>query len=219
MTPPFIRNHHFNIIQHQARLLQQACASAADPKVLRSVREGVQLALYEAFPDADAGQRALLEPIADWHAADDFRLGLQALQAYRLPFPALAEGELRRLFPKAKKLKGPDPGALELERTTYLGWTEAGSGRMFLVCDIDGSRVGVEGSVTGSVRGKNVCFACRHHSEVGLFTAIAKHRPVKASPDYYKAIGNYICLDSAACNRQIEDAGPLERFVRDVTAR
>ncbi|QJC50723.1 FusB/FusC family EF-G-binding protein [Paenibacillus albicereus] len=219
MIPPFIRNHQFNGIQKQVRLLQQACASAADPKVLRSAREGVLLALHEAFPDADEGQRALLEPIAGWHAADDFRLGLHALQPYRLPFPTPSDAGLRRLFPKVKKLKTPDLAELDLAQTTYLGWTEAGSGRMLLVCGIDGMLIGVEGRVTGAVRGKNVCFACRHHGEVGLFTAVAKHRPAKASPDYYKAIGNYICLDSAVCNRQIEDAGPLERFVRDVTAR
>jgi len=42
-------------------------------------------------------------------------------------------------------------------------------------------------------------------------------KPAHASADYYKAFGNYMCLDSGACNRHITSVDALDRFIREVT--
>lgn len=45
---------------------------------------------------------------------------------------------------------------------------------------------------------------------------LPKLRPPNASPDYYKAVGNYMCINSHECNRNITDVTYLERFIHDV---
>ena len=49
-----------------------------------------------------------------------------------------------------------------------------------------------------------------------MFSAVTKSKPANASPDYYKAIGNYMCVNSETCNNHITDVTVLERFISDI---
>ncbi|MNI79884.1 Fibronectin-binding protein (FBP) [compost metagenome] len=80
---------------------------------------------------------------------------------------------------------------------------------------LDGQIVGIEGKFT-PMNKKGVCFLCNKHEELALFTAVSKSRPAHSSPDYYKAVGNYLCMDSQECNKNITDVTALERFIQDV---
>lgn len=212
---PFIRNHQYNLIKKQMSLLQHACSTVADPKVVESVRSNMQFRLAEAFPDASDAERALLDRAAELSTVPEFHLYLASLEELRLAFEPGTEQQLKKLFPKIKKLKLPDLAALDMRRISYLGWSDIASNKLFIVYPLDGRLHGIEGRFTPTNK-KSTCFVCNRQTEVALFTAITKHRPAGASPDYYKAIGNYMCLDSEVCNQNITDPAALERYLREV---
>jgi hypothetical protein len=83
---------------------------------------------------------------------------------------------------------------------------------------LNGQLVGVEGKYSPTNK-KSICFLCNRHEEVAFFSAITKSKPANASPDYYKAIGNYLCVNSDICNKNITDVTALEKFIYDVVGR
>ncbi|MCC3371573.1 FusB/FusC family EF-G-binding protein [Cohnella sp. REN36] len=216
MQHPFIRNHQFNLIQKQTGLLRQACGTAADPKVVESVRYGALQQITDMFPEATDEQRHALERISSLQTAPEFAQYLQDLEPGRTAFSSLTDKQLQKLFPKAKKLKGPNRDEIDLRHVTYLGWTDIASNKMYLVYEARGRLVGIEGRFTPAGK-KSTCFLCNRQEEVALFTAITKTKPAGASPDYYKAIGNYLCADSEVCNKNITNVAVLEKFISEVT--
>ncbi|MBN2983698.1 FusB/FusC family EF-G-binding protein [Cohnella algarum] len=219
MCQPFIRNHQYNLIKKQAVHLQRTCSTVSDPKVVESVRNNVMYKIQEAFPDAlEPSQEQTLGKVADVYTSEDVQSYLRSLEPYREPFDQMTDAQLRKLFPKAKKLKLPDREAVDGRYLTYLGWTDISSNKLYLVYRLDGQLVGIEGKLTPTHK-KGTCFLCNRQEEVALFTAIAKAKPANASPDYFKAIGNYLCVNSSACNGNITDVDALEKFVRAVTGR
>jgi hypothetical protein len=214
MNTPFIRNHQYNLIRKQAGLLQHALATSADPKVVDSVRAGVLGKISEAFPDAGKLQIEKLGEISSLKTAEQVREYLRSLEPFLTEFPHITEKQLAKLFPKNKKLKIPDLTAMDYRWITYLGWTDIATNQLFLVYPVDGELAGVQGKFTPANK-KSTCFLCNRQEEVALFTVKVRSKPANASPDYYKAIGNYLCLDSGTCNRNITDVAALEKFIHD----
>ncbi|MBB3110042.1 hypothetical protein FHS18_002109 [Paenibacillus phyllosphaerae] len=212
---PFIRNHHYNFIARQTELLQQACRTVADLKVVDTVRSSSLAKIAEQFPETTEPRKQLLEQLAYAKTAEEFQAYLRSLELYRSEFGPVTEQQMKKLFPKAKKLKVPNLALMDLRHVTYIGWNDIGAGKMFLVYNLNGQLVGIEGRFTPSYK-KGYCFVCNKQSEVGLFSAISKSRPAHASSDYYKAVGNYMCKDSVSCNRQLTDVANLERFIQNV---
>ncbi|WP_127497244.1 FusB/FusC family EF-G-binding protein [Paenibacillus glycanilyticus] len=215
MCTPFIRNHQLNMIKKQVGELQKACSTVSDPKVIASVRSNTPFKVMEAFPGATEAEQKLLECFASLNTPLEFQGYLRSLEEYVKPFDSVEEKQLKKLFPKAKKLKVPDLAAIDLRYVTYLGWTDIATNKMYLAYHLNGRLVGVEGRFT-PVQKKSVCFLCNRHEEVALFSAVTKSRPANASPDYYKAIGNYMCVNSESCNKNITDVTVLERFISDI---
>lgn len=208
----FIRNHQYNLIKKQAGLVQHACATVSDQRVVESVRYSALTKILEAFPDASEPQRQLLDKLAGLHATEQFQHYLQSLEPYLTAFPQVTGKQIAKLFPKVKKMKTPELATLDCRYVTYLGWLDVGSGRMFIVYHLDGQLVGIEGRFTPAKKG--VCFLCNRQEEVALFSAVSKVKPANASPDYYKAIGNYMCVNSDVCNKNIRDVAALEKYAR-----
>ena len=217
MTTPFIRNHQYNVIKKQVKHLQHTLKTVSDPKVIEAVKYSAQTKVVEAFGTLSDEQKQLLLPIGELNTVEELEHYLLSFEPYLLPFPELSGKQITKLFPKVKKLKAPDFAAVDLRRVTYLGWLDVAQNKLFIVYDLQGQPVGIEGRFTPAKKG--VCFLCNRHEEVALFTAITKSRPANASPDYYKAIGNYLCLDSSACNSNITDVESLERFIQGITSR
>ncbi|MDU5144229.1 MAG: FusB/FusC family EF-G-binding protein [Paenibacillus dendritiformis] len=215
MLKPFIRNHQYNLIKKQTDLLQRACNTVTDPKVVESVRYSALTKIVEAFPDAEEAQKQALEKISTLHSTVEFQDYLESLVPYMAEFAPVTEKQIRKLFPKIKKLKVPDAAAIDFRYVTYVGWTDIATNRMFFVYHLNGKLVGIEGRYTPTNK-KSICFLCHRHEEVALFSAVTKSKPANASPDYYKAIGNYVCLDSDACNKNITNVGTLEKFIGNV---
>jgi len=214
MTQPFIRNYQYNFIKKQADHVLRSHRTVSDPKVLEAVIFLAESKIMEQFPELSKEQKALLQPITTCKTAQDFAEYLSNVSEYTIDFPMITEAQIKRLFPKSKKLKMPNLANLELSTLTYLGWIDIATNKIYFVYPENGKFIGVEGRFTPGSK-KNLCSLCHGHEEVALVTAISKAKS-SISPDYYKAVGNYMCVDSAQCNKQITDVSHLEDFFQRV---
>jgi Elongation factor G-binding protein, N-terminal/FBP C-terminal treble-clef zinc-finger len=216
MTERFIRNHQFNFIKKQSDHVQRAHHTVSDQKVLEAVIFQCEAKIMELFPESNEDQRKVLQPITTCRTAQDFTEFLKNVSACTIDFPTITDAQIKRLFPKSKKLKLPNLATIELSKLTYLGWIDIATSKIYYVYPKNGQFVGVEGRFT-PVNKKNLCSLCQTHGEVALVSAITKAKS-SISPDYYKAIGNYMCVDMEQCNQKITDVSNLESFIDRVNS-
>jgi len=203
----FIRNDQFNFIKNQTKILVSGKAASNDREVVNVLRHLAQEKVFGLFSTMTEEQATLLgqlKDIADQAQADAY---LEQLEAYLVPFKQVSPAGLKKLFPKAKKLKGPKLESLDFTRISYLGWIES-SNLMYLVTEQDGQLRGIHGSFTRSSK-QGICSICNRHSEVGMFIAKTKG----STQDHFIKRGNYICQDSEACNEHIDTLDRLSEFV------
>ncbi|SDS21485.1 Fibronectin-binding protein (FBP), N-terminal [Paenibacillaceae bacterium GAS479] len=215
MREPFIVNHQYNFIKKQAGVLEQALRANADSKIVESVRYSAELKISELFPSATDFQKKMMEAIFNLQTPDDFQKHLKELEPYLVEFPPIKAKQIQKLFPKNKKLKLPDLGAIDYRYVTYISWIDISTNKLFIVYHLNGQFIGIEGRYTPTNK-KGYCFLCNRHEELALFTAISKKRPANSSPDYYKAIGNYLCINGQECNKNITDPSLLEKFIESI---
>ncbi len=142
--------------------------------------------------------------------AEDFQRYLNALEPYLEPYPTITLKQIQKLFPKNKKLKVPDLQSIDFRYVTYLGWVDIATNKLYIVYPFEGRFIGIEGRITPTNK-KGYCLFCNRHQELALFSV--KTKPAVASPDNLSFIGQYVCLDSQACNHSITDTGALEKFI------
>jgi hypothetical protein len=106
--------------------------------------------------------------------------------------------------------------AIDYRYVTYLHWVDIATNKLYIVYSADGRFIGVEGKYT-AVNKKSYCFLCNRYEELVFFSAVSRKRPHNASPDYYKAVGNYLCMNGHACNANLTSVSALERFIGAVT--
>lgn len=210
MSTPFIRNHQFNVIKKQSDFLLKTLRTIADRKVLETVRYRAITSALEAFPSLAEGQKRMLEEMSTIEKAEDFQRYLNALEPYLEPYPTITLKQIQKLFPKNKKLKVPDLQSIDFRYVTYLGWVDIATNKLYIVYPFEGRFIGIEGRITPTNK-KGYCLFCNRHQELALFSV--KTKPVVASPDNLSFIGQYVCLDSQACNHSITDTGALEKFI------
>lgn len=219
-TEAFILHHQMNAIQNEIQKLLVAIKQGSDKRVLEGVQYSAEAAIRGMFPLLTEEDKDVLFSIKTIQSAEDCEAYLQRLAPYAAAFPSLTEKQVQKLFPKVKKLKVPELTALDYRGITYLSWTDAGANKLFLVYPWNGTLTGVECRYTVSSKA-TVCALCNAHrapGEIGLVTAICKNGR-HVSPDYYKSIGNYMCLDGAACNTRIRDVTYLETFLDEVLSQ
>jgi len=222
---PFLLNHQYNRLVQQAKVLLTALQTSSDRKVVEAARYSALSKVLEACPELNAEQRQLVERMAELKSTEDFQAYVSEVAGCRIRFPTLTENQLKSLFPKVKKLRMPDLTALEERPLTYLGWVDAGSEKMFLVypkpgAEAEGKKASdrftaIEGRFTPANK-KGICSFCNRSGETALFTAVSKNK-IAHLPDYFKAVGQYICLDSESCNSRITGLEGLETFLQAVT--
>ncbi|MFS0870375.1 FusB/FusC family EF-G-binding protein [Paenibacillus xylanilyticus] len=208
MQTPFIQNHQFNFIQKQADFLLKTLRSVVDRKVLETVRYTVGTNAVGIFNELTPEQKELLEQLSTYDTPHDVQLYLNQLEEYLIPFPQVSAKQIQKLFPKAKKLKLPDLETVDYAHTTYLRWTDIATSRLFIVYPYDGKFLGIEGRITATNK-KGYCMFCNRHQELGFFNVKTKGH----SPDNFSSIGQYVCMDSNACNHSITDITMLEKFL------
>lgn len=204
----FIRNDQFNFIKNQASILVQGKATSSDREVLAVLRHLAQEKVSGLFPSITEEQALLLGQLADIVDQAHADAYLEQLEHYLVPFKQVSPAGLKKLFPKAKKLKGPNLESLDFNRTSYLGWIES-SNLMYLVTEQEGQLQGIHGSFTRSSK-QGICTVCNRHSDVGMFIAKTKG----STQDQFIKRGNYICQDSGACNENTDSLERLAKFVR-----
>ncbi|MFT9846012.1 FusB/FusC family EF-G-binding protein [Aneurinibacillus sp. REN35] len=214
MSEPFIRNHQYNFIKQQATILQRAYKTVHDSGVLEAVRGSAESKIMQMFPDHTDIQKQVIENIAIAKTAEDFEHYLHSLEPYLLTFPHVTDKQIKKLFPKNKKLKIPDLSTVDLRYVTYLGWIDISTHKLFMIYHLDGKIVGIEGRYT-PIQKKNLCFLCNDIKEVALVSARSKAK-LAHIPDYYKSVGNYMCINSQECNRSMTDVANVERFIHNV---
>lgn len=202
----FIRNDQFNFIKDQAAILVAGQASCNDAEVLSVLRHLAHEKVFKLFPALTEAQKTVLAPLSAVKEPADAEAFLKGLEPYIIPFKTITSEALAKLFPKAKKLKGPKPDTVDFSKMSYLAWTESSNG-MYLVIQQDSRLEGVSGTLSRSQK-KGICAICNRHSEVGLFTARTK----SSGQDQFVKRGNYICSDNAVCNRNIRSLERLGEF-------
>lgn len=202
----FIRNDQFNFIKNQAAILVNGAASSSDAEVLSVLRHLAQEKVFALFSSLTEEQKAVLKPLTAVKETADAEAFLENLSPYVIPFRNLSDDGLKKLFPKAKKLRGPKPDSVDLNKLSYLGWIES-STLMYLVMEKEGRFEGIHGSFTRSAK-HGICSICNKHSEVGLFTAKTKG----SGQDNFTKRGNYICRDNQTCNNNIDTLDRLHKF-------
>lgn len=214
MNTPFIRNHQYNLIKKQVGQLQHACNNGADPKVIEAVEFNAVSKILDSFPELTDSQKHTLEKFEGLRKTEEFQQYFISLEPYLESFSQVTGKQIIKLFPKIKKLKTPNLNSIAHHKISYLGWVDIATQKLFIVYHLNGKTVGIQGRYTPANKG--VCFLCNGIGDVALFSAITKSKPANASPDYYKAIGNYMCVDSHECNKKITDVAVLEKFLQEV---
>lgn len=215
MSTTFIRNHQYNVIKKQSEFLLKTLRTVADRSVLETVRFRSVANIMDVFPSLTEEQQRMLGEISTIEQAEDFQRYLNALEPYLEPYPTLTLKQVQKLFPKNKKLKVPVlQQSIDFRYVTYLGWVDIAINKLFIVYPFEGRFIGIEGRITPTNK-KGYCLFCNRHQELALFSV--KTKPAVASPDNLSFIGQYVCLDSQACNHSITDTGALEKFILSVS--
>ena len=212
MKDKFIKNEQYNFIKRQVALIKDSYRKNSDPSVIKAVRELANAQILDLFPLATKEQLERLD-LLKWKTDSELELYVQELASFLIPFPKLTEQQVKKMFPKAKKLKVPTLSDGDFEKITYLSWTDISINKKFIIYELDEKLMGIECKY--SILNKdNICSFCNHFGQVAFISTITKAKKSN-NPDYYKAIGNYICLDNAECNKKITNVDYLTSFLEE----
>ncbi|MCE4051137.1 FusB/FusC family EF-G-binding protein [Bacillus sp. Au-Bac7] len=209
---PFINNEQLNFIKNQVALINDSMKKNVPAKVLAAVVDVANSKIHSLFPSASLEQQSMLN-LSKLKTDKEFDRYIEQLSACLLAFPTVQEQELKKMFPKQKKLKLPDLSKIDYSRLTYLSWNDLRSNKKFIVYELDGKLVGIEGRFIPTNK-KNLCSFCNCFGEISYFSTITKAKKSK-NPDYYKAIGNFVCTDSMVCNQKITSTEYLTAFLHE----
>ncbi|MGG3564334.1 FusB/FusC family EF-G-binding protein [Neobacillus rhizosphaerae] len=212
MNEKFIKNDQYNFIQRQVALIKDSNRKNSDPSVIKAVRELANAQIIELFPQATKEQMEKLD-LSSWKTDAEFDQYVQELANYLIPFPKLTEQQVKKMFPKAKKLKVPNLSAIDFEKMTYLSWTDISTNKKFIIYEHDEKMLGIECKYS-IINKDNICSFCNRFGKVAFISTITKAK-MSNNPDYYKAIGNYICQNSDECNKKITNVDYLTSFLEE----
>lgn len=216
MTKQFIKNEQLNFIKKQIAIIKDSSNKNLPKTVLTAVIDLANAKILDLFPQASLEQQELLN-ITKWNTKEEYERYIEQLTACLLPFPKITEQQLKKLFPKQKKLRLPDLSTIDHNKLTFLSWNDLKSNKKVIIYDLEGTLVGTEGKMTPTSK-KNICSFCNCFGEVAYFSTVTKEKRPK-NADYYKAIGNLICTDSNECNKNITNTEYLREFLKTAEGR
>ncbi|PFO06570.1 elongation factor G-binding protein [Bacillus sp. AFS076308] len=212
MTEKFIKNEQLNFIKKQIAMIKDSAKKNIPPNVLAAVIDLANAKILDLISNASLDQQEMLD-LSRLKTDAEYEQYIQRLSDYLVPFPKITEEQLKKMFPKNKKLKRPDLSEIDHNQLTYLSWNDLRSNKKFIVYELDGKMVGIECNFAPTSK-NNICSICNSFSEVAYFSTVTKSKKSK-NPDYYKAIGNLICADSSECNKKITNVDYLTTFLKD----
>lgn len=212
MVEKFIKNEQLNFIKKQIDLIKDSTKKNVPQNVLTAVIDLANAKILDLFPNASLEQQNMLD-LSKLRKDKEYEQYIMRLSEFLVPFPIITEQQLKKMFPKQKKLKLPDLSNIDHSVLTYLSWNDLRSNKKFIVYELEGKMVGIECGFTPTSK-KNICAFCNSMGEVTYFSTVTKTKKIK-NPDYYKAIGNLICADSNECNKKITNVEYLTTFLKD----
>ncbi|WP_449539687.1 FusB/FusC family EF-G-binding protein [Ferdinandcohnia sp. Marseille-Q9671] len=212
MIEKFIKNEQLNFIKKQIDFIKDSTKKNVPQNVLAAAIGLANTNILDIFPNVSVEQQEILD-ISRLKTDKEYDQYIQSLSDYMLPFPKITEQQLKKIFPKHKKLKLPDFSNIDHNHVTYLGWNDLRYNKTFIVYELEGNLVGIECELAPTSK-KNICSLCKSFGEVAYFSTVTKAKKSN-NPDYYKAIGNLICADSNECNKKITNVAYLSTILRD----
>lgn len=212
MTEKFIKNEQLNSIKKQIALIKDSTKKNVPQNVLAAVIDLANAKISELFPNVSMDQQEMLD-LSRLKTDKEYEQYIKHLSDYLLPFPRITEQQLKKMFPKLKKLKLPDLSDIDHSQLTYLSWNDLRSNKKFIVYELQEKLVGIECDFAPTSK-KNLCSFCNSFGEVSYFSTVTKAKNPRNS-DYYKSIGNLICADSSECNKKITSVEYLATFLKD----
>ncbi|MGX6428498.1 FusB/FusC family EF-G-binding protein [Levilactobacillus yonginensis] len=204
-----ITTYEYSYITQQVNDLVSAYLSVNDRRMRDTVRATTLECITPLLPSEDPISQEFLRRLQpDRLSREAAAKLLPTLEPLVVPFPELSIKQLSKLFRKVKKLKQPEWADLNLHELTYLGWNDGGSQKKYLVAPYQDRLIGIQGDLAPQVV-KGVCAICQTIGNVSLFVSTTK----KSGLGTYTRNGNYICRDSAQCNRQLTDPQALTEFL------
>lgn len=207
----FLTVEQFQFIKKQAKKVLNTLTTTNDPKVIHAVQALVQEEINEKVSFSEIDQQLELQPIFDIQTKDQLEHFVNRIKQYVTPFQRPQEQDLKRLFPKDKKLKLPKLDSCDWKETTYLSWFDPGTNRKYIVYREDGALRGVRGIFSNSEK-VGICTVCNQHAKVGLLLVSQKGM----NQGTYTKKGNYICQDSQACNEALSDKTKFMNFIHNL---
>lgn len=204
MTTPFLTVANVRFIAQQVNKLLNARINSKDQDVVRAVKD---IAIAEIREHITTDE-AILTAVGNIQDRIDADLFLDSLKAYTIPFKAVSEKGLQKLFRKDKKLKLPHLESIDWQSISYLSWRDPGTHRQYIVIDEDGQFKALRGVTDPQHATKGICAICQQHTNVHLFTAT-----VKRNADSFTSYSNYICDDVEKCNAKLTDYEKLVSFI------
>lgn len=201
-----IKNEQYNFLQTRTQKLINAYSTVNDEAVLRALKELIEAEVLELVNEMSKETQQLFLTITNVHDKGSAERYLSNIKPYVSPFIDISEEQIKRLFPKVKKLKTP---SLEnLQDVSFLSWDEQGTNKRYMVALYNERLIGLQGSFSIHHK-KNICTICNKFENVGLFSVELKGK----TQGMYTVKGNYICADSQKCNKNLTSLQKLHEFL------
>lgn len=212
MPVKYIKNEEYNFIRKQVEYIKDSYKKNASRNVIQAAKDFAYMKIMELFPNATNEHKDMLD-LTSLKNDQQFKEYMDKLKMYIQPFPMITEAQLKRLFPKNKKLKLPNLDSMNPNQLTYLSWEDISTNKKYIVFELEGKIVGIECKFT-ILQKDNICSFCNRFGQVTFISTVTKAKKLK-NPDYYKAIGNFICHDSEKCNQNITNIDYLTEFLKE----
>lgn len=204
----FLRSDQYNFIKSQAYILANGHASANDSGVIAALKSLAMEKVEAALGMMTDEQRQLIELLITVENREGAELFLLKLAPYIIPFQDISQQTLKKLFPKAKKLRLPDLEEMNMQETSYLSWIDKGTNRKYMITSHNNKLIGLHGTFQ-PIHKKGICALCNKHAEVGMFLYEKKGEVLGT----FVKRGNYICQNSTLCNQHITELDKLHDFI------
>ncbi|WP_336824125.1 FusB/FusC family EF-G-binding protein [Sporosarcina sp. USHLN248] len=206
----FIRNDQYNVIKRQVWQLVNGHSTVNDQQVIGALESLSIEKVGDLFTELTDEQKEILNQLAkidDKEAAERY---LSELQSYIIPFQQPSEQRLKKLFPKAKKLKLPKDG-INFNRMTYFSYDDIGTKKRYMIMPTEKGMIGLTGTYE-ETNTKQICAICNRLTLSYMFMTKTKGEIVGT----YTKKGNYICQDTEDCNHHLLSLDKIYDFVENI---
>lgn len=208
----FLTVEQYQLIKAQAKKVLNANTMSKDQKVIQAVQSLVLEELQQKIQHISEEQKNILQPIFKLQSKEQLNSFLNEIKQYVIPFEKPTEQQIKKLFPKVKKLKIPALEQVDWKEIIFLSWFDSGTNRKYIVYrDKTGVLKGIRGVFSHSEK-DGICSICTQLSKVGMFM-VSKSG---TSMGTYTKKGNYICQDNITCNTSLTDSSKLIEFIEKV---